>query len=643
MLFSLLLLTASAETRILMKTPTFDKMDDRETDEVYVSFQNGVIDAISGYIYQGEPITIISSGSEDSISNVGANYSIEVIGNKDQNNIHAYFILKDQLNNVVLEREIHNNQIFIRENSSRAGWLMMNEYFGANNNPDKYKIFENYIYTAHIDSIPPNALVYKSNNEKCTTPCSFSDSQKRITVQIQAKGYKTQTHTFDFSEGINVQRETLILSPEDGSTYIQSIPSGATVLIQGEERGKTPLFLQLDPQTYTIRLEEECSSPKQEQIDIDPMSYKKNIFTLNPILVENPLSNLDSDFYIENWTENGEMIIKSLKKGSNIPKCTQGMAYKTQSGHFVFVSMKEDGTPNIDLHTERAIQQVAQQSKTGQWRDPYHFPDPRALLRMLGIKKLSGEIRGESTSMIFIPGGHHKIPYGDYSDPTVTSQNIQLDHDFYMFQKEVGQYLYSEVMSRNSAYFQKCGSDCPVEQISWMDAINFANQLSEKMGFEPCYEINNGIVTWNSGYGCTGFRLPTEEEWRVAAKMSLYSTHSLYEQAWFGNNSFGRTHPSCKREANDILLCDVFGNVAEWIWDSTQAKTEEDKAIVGGDRYLCGGHSFSHDISSPDKYCFPEQPSTRNMNTGFRLVQTIVIEQTEKENTEKENTEKNSE
>ena len=200
-----------------------------------------------------------------------------------------------------------------------------------------------------------------------------------------------------------------------------------------------------------------------------------------------------------------------------------------------------------------------------------------------------------------------------------------------MFQKEVGQYLYSEVMSRNAAYFQKCGSNCPVEQVSWMDAVTFANRLSENLGFDPCYEINNGIVTWNSGYQCTGFRLPTEEEWRVAAKLSLYSSNSLYEQAWFGNNSFGRTHPSCKKESNDILLCDIFGNVAEWIWDSTQAKTEEEKPLVGGDRYLCGGHSFSHDISSPDRYCYNEQPSTRNMNTGFRLVQTIVIEETESE------------
>ena len=60
-----------------------------------------------------------------------------------------------------------------------------------------------------------------------------------------------------------------------------------------------------------------------------------------------------------------------------------------------------------------------------------------------------------------------------------------------MFQKEVGQYLYSEVMSQDVAYFQKCGSDCPVEQVSWIDAITFANRLSEKMKLEPCYEINN--------------------------------------------------------------------------------------------------------------------------------------------------------
>ena len=38
---------------------------------------------------------------------------------------------------------------------------MMNEYFGANSNADKYKIYDNYLYTAFINSVPNNVMVTK--------------------------------------------------------------------------------------------------------------------------------------------------------------------------------------------------------------------------------------------------------------------------------------------------------------------------------------------------------------------------------------------------------------------------------------------------------------------------------------------------
>ena len=102
-----------------------------------------------------------------------------------------------------------------------------------------------------------------------------------------------------------------------------------------------------------------------------------------------------------------------------------------------------------------------------------------------------------------------------------------------------------------------------------------------------------------------------------------YTLKAISMSKMVRKNNFAKTHASCKAATNEIGICDIFGNVAEWIWDSTQAKTEEEKGLVGGDRYLCGGHAFSHDLSSPSKFCSPERPSTKNMNTGFRLVRTV--------------------
>ena len=32
-------------------------------------------------------------------------------------------------------------------------------------------------------------------------------------------------------------------------------------------------------------------------------------------------------------------------------------------------------------------------------------------------------------------------------------------------------------------------------------------------------------------------------------------------------NSMGRTHPTCSKPSNDYGLCDMSGNVWEWVWD----------------------------------------------------------------------------
>ena len=105
---------------------------------------------------------------------------------------------------------------------------------------------------------------------------------------------------------------------------------------------------------------------------------------------------------------------------------------------------------------------------------------------------------------------------------------VTITRPFLMKASEVTQEDWFERTGQRPSFFQGCGDECPVEMVSWYEAIAFCNSMSLSEGLPACYEAQGQAYdfvhakahvepSWPRGLTCTGYRLPTEAEYAARA------------------------------------------------------------------------------------------------------------------------------
>lgn len=147
----------------------------------------------------------------------------------------------------------------------------------------------------------------------------------------------------------------------------------------------------------------------------------------------------------------------------------------------------------------------------------------------------------------------------------------------------VTQDLYADVTGQSPS--AHVGAECPVESVSWIDAVRFCNQLSHAHGLPDAYAIAPDAQGASPVGGSDGYRLPTEAEWEYACRAGSSTPRYgvLDEIAWYGGNSGGCPHAVGTKRPNGWGLHDMLGNVWEWCTD------QYDPEIYGTYRIFRGG------------------------------------------------------
>ena len=208
----------------------------------------------------------------------------------------------------------------------------------------------------------------------------------------------------------------------------------------------------------------------------------------------------------------------------------------------------------------------------------------------------------------FTMGATAEMKHPDDDEKPV--HQVTLTNDYYIGKYEVTQALWQTVMGNNPSRFK--GDNLPVEKVSWDDCSEFISKLNTITG--------------------KTFRLPTEAEWEYAARGGKKSrgyqysgSNNISDVAWYDGNSGNKTHAVGSKQANELGIYDMTGNVWEWCQDwkgsySSSSQTNPTGADSGSYRVIRGG-SWGHAARScRSSYRFNGTPDSRGSNLGLRLV-----------------------
>ena len=215
-------------------------------------------------------------------------------------------------------------------------------------------------------------------------------------------------------------------------------------------------------------------------------------------------------------------------------------------------------------------------------------------------------------------------------EPEKPQHRVRLS-PFAMMTVGVTQRLYRAVMKQ--APPDEAEAALPITRVSWFQAVEFCNALSELRGLRPCYQQTADGWEWDRS--ADGFRLPTEAEREYATRAGSDTQWcfgddeaKLGDYAWFGGNSGIAPHPVGQKQANAWGLHDLHGNVWEWCWDwfgpySAESAIDPTGVGDGTERMLRGGSFLfgPRDLRSASRSGF--EPGLQNSGIGFRCVRGV--------------------
>lgn len=394
-------------------------------------------------------------------------------------------------------------------------------------------------------------------------------------LEIAAPGAKTWRGAILVEAGAQQTVGPISLGAPDALWTIRSRPSGAAVTVNGVFRGRTPIEIALTPQM-------------EQQIVVGEQGYAQVERRIRPEPGERQSLQLDLDVRQVSLTIEGEPVGAEIYAAERrlglAPLELRLPARRTR------LELRKDGfsTQTLDVDLSAGVARRIDYRLVPEGRDPnWRPPETRVTL-------------SQGPALRLIEGGQFTMGSGRREQGRRSNEwqrQVSLQRAFYIGTREVSNAEFRRFRKEHaSGFIGKRSLDLDrqaVSSVSWDDAVEYCNWLSEQNGLPAAYVRQEGRWVLQQPVN-TGFRLPTEAEWEFVSRFDVETKQSrrypwgmeLPPPPRVGNLAGAEAGDELPRvltawqdehvvvapvgsyPANALGVHELLGNVSEWVHDA---------------------------------------------------------------------------
>ena len=502
-----------------------------------------------------------------------------------------------------------------------------------------------------ISTEPDAVSIFNGNEELGNTPSTVQLIQGKNILTLRKSGYKDYEIELDVVAQQALSLDSLMLSRLDVPLKIATQPEGASVNINAEYRGLTPIETMLEPLVEHNIL---ISKPGYKDIN-----NQVNLSTIESLLSEGKVSEV-FDYSLE--------------------KILGQVSFVGSDGAKVYRSDDLIGVIPFDIEMI-SEEQILQVKKDGLVTQEIRMTPNPNYPQKIEVKLLTEEETvlaaipktlktSQSQEMKLITPGSFVMGTPRRSQGRLSNENerlVEITKPFYIGTKEVTNNEFRAFKPKHTSgaeMFRELSNGMhPTVMVSWSDAAAYCNWLSGKESLVPAYENIDGQYKLKKPM-TNGYRLPTEAEWEWVSRYNggageqRYpwgdsmppieesgnyadeSTESLLTNVlgdyWDG---YPVTAPSGRFYSNMIGIYDLGGNVAEWVSDYYAVPTRQLRVVerdplgpIEGTARVIKGSSWRDSSLTKLRFAYRDYGTQGRLDVGFRIARYTDLDNEKDEN-----------